>query len=203
VNDVVLDKIRSKYVGLMNENEELIYVKNRLEELEKDNLIKEYIYLRRNYENNGIKYENDILRLVFDREIISDMNCNIYIYDGAYMYDPMYGVRSEYRCYDMDKANYLLYVNLVDNLDIKYVSPNDREKFEENKVIISFDPYTIIDREYYKIQEFYYRGIMDGLNEDEILDRLSNDMIGSSIISVKGSNKKIKIKTLCRSDDYE
>lgn len=203
MNDVVLDKIRSKYVGLMNENEELIYVKNRLEELEKDNLIKEYIYLRRNYENNGIKYENDILRLVFDREIISDMNCNIYIYDGAYMYDPMYGVRSEYRCYDMDKANYLLYVNLVDNLDIKYVSPNDREKFEENKVIISFDPYTIIDREYYKIQEFYYRGIMDGLNEDEILDRLSNDMIGSSIISVKGSNKKIKIKTLCRSDDYE
>jgi len=203
VNDVVLDKIRSKYVGLMNENEELIYVKNRLEELEKDNLIKEYIYLRRSYENNGIKYENDILRLVFDREIISDMNCNIYIYDGAYMYDPMYGVRSEYRCYDMDKANYLLYVNLVDNLDIKYVSPNDREKFEENKVIISFDPYTIIDREYYKIQEFYYRGIMDGLNEDEILDRLSNDMIGSSIISVKGSNKKIKIKTLCRSDDYE
>lgn len=200
MNDVVLNEIRSKYMYFMDKNEELVSMKNRINELEGYDLIKEYMYLKNEYETNGIRKEIDILRLVFDKEIISGINSNIYIYGGAYMYDPIYGVRIEYRCYDEVKANYLLYINLGDSLDIKYISPSYRDLFEKDKVIIKFNPYTVIDREYNKIQEFYYMGLMNGLNEDEILDRLSNDMIGSNITSIKKNNENIKVKTLERSD---
>ena len=116
------------------------------------------------------------------------------------MRDPVYGGRSEYICYDVNKAGYLLYINLADDLDTKNVYPSCRKDFEQDKVIIKFNPYMFAGRDYYKIQDIYYKGILNGLSEEEILESLEKDMEHNGINEIKRSNGKAKVKSLIRSE---
>lgn len=131
---------------------------------------------------------------------------NIYIYNGFFRrdIDHVYDYRFDYRCYDIEQADYVLYKNLVNNLCEKYIEPKVYEGFEQDKIIIKFNNYQFPGCKYHRLRKFYLNKLLDGMDEEDILKMIEEDKEKFCIRSIdRCKMKSSKVRVLSRGDNDE
>lgn len=198
---VLLEKLKEKYQEKVKDNNEKISLRDELEELKENKDVKRYLELM----NMGeiIVYSDDelIKRIFNKRKINSAIDCNIYVYYGAYYKrNTNIYLDGELTC-DRELSDYILYKGLVDVYDIHQVTYHDLE-FTKDKIIIIFNEEKVIMREDYDrlydiLRTFYCKRILDGINEKEILNEIleNKDKFNISLV-VYGEKKFSNIKKL-------
>lgn len=162
-----LKKIREEYNRITLENREFIKLQNKLSRLERKRVIREYRELKENLKNRKYFSNESIIEKLFDYNVIEEIDCNIYVYDGLYKCD--IGINN------LDEGLYLggedcfSYRNLVDQTNYKNIKTNELDDFKDKYVIVNFnDPYNC-EKEYSNLRRMYLEKLLKGYSEKEII----------------------------------
>lgn len=173
---VLLEQLREKYLEKVKENNEKISLREELEQLKENKDVKRYLELI-NMGEIFVYSDEELIKIIFNkRKINRTIDCNIYVYYGAYYKrNTNIYLDGELTC-DRKLSDYVLYKGLIDVYDIHQVNPHNHE-FIKDKITIIFNEEKIItmkdyDKLYDVLRTFYCKRILDGLNEKEILDEI-------------------------------
>lgn len=182
-----LTKLRENYNELINERDKIIALRQKIEELENNPVVKEYLDTISEYEDNKAKHIDPIEKeedSYFIRTAVSRTNItprdDYYVYMGTYRYtheiDIVHGA-NDIRVNRNDKdADYVVYSNLEaksysfdGTIEVPYSKADEFEK--KHKIII---PENVFSRDsyFYKLQEEYYKtAILE--SEDKAIEKVN------------------------------
>lgn len=175
-----LESIRSEYKDLLNLRTQIIDKLKKIEDLEKNPFVKEYLKLREELESDkDHKYTHmerlndfDMLKLCYNRVNITETN-NIYVYTGTFKNDinDSLGTRVNY---DSENALYSKYSNIElqeYNFNSAMIIPvSKREEFEKNNIVI-FPKNYLLDKTFYDIQNKFFLDAME-LGQEKAIEKL-------------------------------
>ncbi len=175
-----LESIRSEYKDLLNLRTQIIDKLKKIEDLEKNPFVKEYLKLREELESDkDHKYTHmerlndfDMLKLCYNRVNITETN-NIYVYTGTFKNDinDSLGTRVNY---DSENALYSKYSNIElqeYNFNSTMIIPvSKREEFEKNNIVI-FPKNYLLDKTFYDIQNKFFLDAME-LGQEKAIEKL-------------------------------
>jgi len=158
MNKEELEGIKIKFETKKKERDKLKKAKERLSELKKHPLVKEYIGLM-GAGDKKILSDEKILENIIKAANIKNKS-NIYVCYGKSFYDGPY----------INKNNsYYVYRGLEDG-GIFSIDQKDNEEFEKDINIIKLLEH---DSEYYdKIKQFYFKELLNGNGEEETLEKI-------------------------------
>ena len=166
-----LIKLRENYNELMNERNKILALKSKIEELENNPVVKEYLDTISEYEKNKAKHIDPIeqeedsyfVRVAVSRTDITPRD-DYYVYMGTYKYtneiDIVHAAHDIRVNRDDKDADYVVYSNLEaksSSFDRTIEVPYSKAyEFEKNHKIIVPENVFSRDSYFYKLQEEYY-----------------------------------------------
>lgn len=175
-----LESIRSEYKDLLNLRAQIIDKLKKIEDLEKNPFVKEYLKLREELESdNDHKYTHmerlndfDMLKLCYNKVNITETN-NIYVYTGTFKNDINDSLDTRVN-YDSENALYSKYSNIElqeYNFNSTMIIPiSKREEFEKNNIVI-FPKNYLLDKTFYDIQNDFFLDAME-LGQEKAIEKL-------------------------------
>ena len=181
-----LIKLRENYNELMNERNKILALKSKIEELENNPVVKEYLDTISEYEKNKAKHIDPIeqeedsyfVRVAVSRTDITPRD-DYYVYMGTYKYtneiDIIHAAHDIRVNRDDKNADYVVYSNLEaksysfdGTVEIPYSKADEFES--THKIIV---PKNVVSRDsyFYKLQEEYYEtAILE--SEDKAIEKV-------------------------------
>lgn len=166
-----LIKLRENYNELINERNKILALKSKIEELENNSVVKEYLATIAEYEKNKAKHIDPIeqeedsyfVRVAVSRTDITPRD-DYYVYMGTYKYtneiDIVHAAHDIRVNRDDKDADYVVYSNLEaksSSFDRTIEVPYSKAyEFEKNHKIIVPENVFSRDSYFYKLQEEYY-----------------------------------------------
>lgn len=180
-----LESIRSEYKDLLNLRTQIIDKLKKIEDLEKNPFVKEYLKLREELESDkNHKYTHmerlndfDMLKLCYNRVNITETN-NIYVYAGTFEKsnecDIIHGNDEVRVDYNNRNALYSKYSNIElqeYNFNSTMIIPvSKREEFETNNIVI-FPKNYLLDKTFYDIQNKFFLDAIE-LGQEKAIEKL-------------------------------
>jgi len=173
----LVEKIRRIYLEniiIENGNKEVIDELEKLKECENINRFMELVDFSKSItEYNGAEILKKTVHQ-FGNKTLDMIDCNIYVYLGSYYENGHIYMRDDTLCYDKRDSDYLLFKKLMNYYDIYKIFYEEDEEFENDKIIIKFkdDKFTSFseyDNKYEFLRTFYFKGLMIGFSEGDIL----------------------------------
>lgn len=179
-----LSKIRFEYNKLMEQNKKILKLQARLSKLESKRIVKEYIELKKKLENKMYLSNDSIIEKLFDYNVVEQMDCNIYVYDGECKENIDFGL----------EMNYFSYRNLADDSMYKNVSFYEVEDFKKRCVVIHFKKSHDCNKQYYALRKMYLEKLLKGYEESEIISSIIDYgmLFGVENIEVPGCGQVLK-----------
>lgn len=181
-----LIKLRENYNELINEKNKILALKSKIEELENNSVVKEYLATIAEYETNKAKHIDPIeqeedsyfVRMAVSRTDITPRD-DYYVYMGTYKYtneiDIVHAAHDIRVNRDDKDADYVVYSNLEakshsfdETVEIPYSKADEFES--THKIIV---PKNVFSRDsyFYKLQEEYYEtAILE--SEDKAIEKV-------------------------------
>ena len=191
-----LNEIRKKYNLLIEKNEKIKKLQKKLNRLETKRIIIEYNQIKQVLSEESILTKEQIIDSVFEDDIINEVDSDIYIYSGAFIYNLGSDIGGDYICEDIENADYLLYKNIANPTDNKQIIPSDAKNFEKEHIIINFKGAYVNNYKYYDLRRLYLEKLLNGMYEKEIITFFQeySMIFGIQNISIpKNNNIKKKI----------
>ena len=175
MNNKDIQKARKNYAKRQKEKEELIKLKEELEQLENNSYVRRYLEILHVGEIL-IPSEELIIRSCFSGITKDSDDFKIYLYMGSYVRALCFD-QSDTQVFDKSKADYLLYINIGDDSDIIQISPSLQEEFERKNVVLKTKTVNAQSK-YYELQAIYYEHLLkdDLRKKGKILEKLRENL---------------------------
>lgn len=168
MNREELENLKEKYLEGIKERDKLKKAKERLNVLKRNPAVREYLGLI-NVKDLKILSNDEILENIIQETLVSNDNLsNIYVFMGAYSNNN--GLNTVE--YASEEVDYFLYCNIENDHEYKKILPSNKEEFESTRMIINFKDSGFDWQKFYKIQQYYFNELINGNDEEEILERI-------------------------------